>query len=374
MKLQLQTFNALVAGAAAAVQGSARQLLDLSVGSTLRAVLEANAAIGLWMQWLVLQVLRMTRAATSSGADLDSWMEDFSLARLPAVAAVGTVTFARFSPGVAALVPVGTAVRTGDGSQTFQVVADAASTAWSPAQNGYSLSAGVATVDVPVVATVAGAGGNVQANAVSLIVAALPGVDTVSNAAPFAAGRDAESDDSLRNRFSFFLDSRARATPVAVGYAIESVQQGLSYTLQENLAPDGSARPGCFVVTVDDGSGAPSAVLLAAVSGAVEAVRPLGASFCVRAPGVVAAQIALQIATATPTPHADAANAVAAAVGAWVDALPIGAMLPWSRVAQVAYAAHPAVTNVTGVLVNGGAADLSPGPGGVVKASTLVVT
>jgi hypothetical protein len=110
MQLSLRTFNTLVQAMAAAVQASAAQLLDLSVGSTLRAVLEANASIGLWMQWLILLVLRMTRAATSSGADLDSWMADLTLIRLPAVADTGTVTFSRFTPSMAALIPVGALV------------------------------------------------------------------------------------------------------------------------------------------------------------------------------------------------------------------------------------------------------------------------
>ena len=53
MQLSLRTFDTLVQSMAAAVQASAAQLLDLTVGSTLRAVLEANASIGLWMQWLI---------------------------------------------------------------------------------------------------------------------------------------------------------------------------------------------------------------------------------------------------------------------------------------------------------------------------------
>ena len=84
MQLSLQTFTTLVQNMAAAVQSAATQLLDLTVGSVMRAVLEANASVALWMQWLILQVLQMTRAATSIGSDLDSWMADMSLARLPA--------------------------------------------------------------------------------------------------------------------------------------------------------------------------------------------------------------------------------------------------------------------------------------------------
>ena len=146
MQLSLRTFNTLVQSMAAAVEASATQLLDLTVGSTLRAVLEANASIGLWMQWLILQVLRTTRAATSNGADLDSWMADLTLTRLPAVAATGTVTFSRFTPGMSALIPAGALVRTADGTQTFAVSVDTAQPSWSAASNGYVVAAGVASL------------------------------------------------------------------------------------------------------------------------------------------------------------------------------------------------------------------------------------
>ena len=86
MQLQLQSFASLVGSASAAVQGSARQLVDLTVGSTLRALLEASASIALWVQWLIVQVLQTTRAGTAEGADLDSWMADFGVARLAPVA------------------------------------------------------------------------------------------------------------------------------------------------------------------------------------------------------------------------------------------------------------------------------------------------
>src|SRR6266851_409569 len=139
MQLQLRNFSSLVGGAAAAVQGAARQLVDLTLGSTLRAMLEADASVALWMQWLIVQVLQTTRAATSVGGDLDSWMADFSVKRLPAVAAFGTVTFARFAPATAALIPVGTGVRSADGTQSFAVIPAASNPAFSAAQNGYVL-------------------------------------------------------------------------------------------------------------------------------------------------------------------------------------------------------------------------------------------
>lgn len=374
MQLNLRTFDAIVTSAAAAVQGAAQQVLDLTVGSVLRAVLEANAGLGLWLQWLILQVLRTTRAATSSGPDLDTWVADFGLTRLPAVAATGSVTFARFVPVTAALVPVGTLVRTSDGSQSFAVIADPTNAAFNATMNGYTLAAGTASVTVPVQAVVAGSAGNVLAGTISLIAAAIPGVDTVSNAAPMLGGLDGEMDAALRARFAAFLNSRSQATPVAVGYAITTVQQGLQYTIQENVSQAGIVQPGTFVVTVDDGSGNPPAALLTAVSNAIEAVRPLGSLWTVVLPTVATANVAMTITTAPGATHATVAAAVSAALTAYLDTLPVGATLPWSRLAQVAYGASASVTNVTGVTLNGGTADLVSGQGGVVKAGTVVVS
>jgi len=373
MQLSLQNFTSLVQNMAASVQSAATQLLDLTVGSTLRAVLEANASIALWMQWLILQVLQTTRAATSAGADLDSWMADMSLVRLPAVSASGLVTFSRFTASAVTLVPVGALVRTADGTQTFAVIASSTVAAFNVAQNGYVLAAGVASLDLPVQALAPGSAGNVQAGSVSLLASAVPGIDAVTNVNAFQNGLDAEQDSAFRARFQNFIDSRSRATPLAIGYAIGNIQQGLEYTIQENVDTTGNPRLGSFVVTVDDGSGNPSSSLLATVAAAVDAVRPIGSIFAVQPPSVIQANVELTVAVVPTTAHAQAAGAVGAAIAAYIDALPIGAPLPISRVVQLAYDAHPAVRNVSQVQINSATADITPPASGVVKAGTIAV-
>ncbi|HEX3401099.1 MAG TPA: baseplate J/gp47 family protein [Acetobacteraceae bacterium] len=373
MQLSLRNFNTLVQNMAAAVEASATQLVDLSVGSTLRAVLEANASIGLWMQWLILLVLRMTHAATSSGGDLDSWMGDFSLARLPAIAATGIVTFSRFTPTVAALIPAGALVRTADGTQTFEISVDTLLTAWSPASNGYVIASGVASLDVPVAAQTAGSSGNVQAGTVTLLASALPGIDSVSNANAFQNGLDAETDDAFRSRFCNFVASRSRATPLAVGYAICGIQQGLNYTIQENLYPIGTPFMGRFVVTVDDGSGSPSTALLSTIQDAVDAVRPVGSIFSVRPPTVIIADVSFTIQVAAATAKGPIAALVGRAVGSYINTLPIGVGLPLTRLAQIAYSASPAVINVSQLLVNGSPSDITPTASSVIKAGIIAV-
>jgi phage-related baseplate assembly protein len=373
MQLSLRSFNALVQSMAAAVEASATQLLDLTVGSTLRAVLEANASIGLWMQWLILQVLRTTRAATSNGADLDSWMADLTLTRLPAVAASGIVTFSRFTPDMSALVPVGALIRTADGTQTFAVSLDTAQSSWSATSNGYVVPAGAASLDLPVIAQTPGSAGNVQAGTISLLASALPGIDSVSNLTTLQNGLDAEADDAFRSRFHNFIASRSRATPLAVGYAVSSIQQGLNYTIQENTDPSGQLHMGSFVVTVDDGSGAPSTALLSTVQTAIDAVRPVGSIFSVRPPTVMIAGISLTITVAVGTSKAPVQALVGNAIGIYINSLPIGAGLPLTRLAQIAYSASTAVVNVGAVLANGSANDITVSVGGVVKAGVIAV-
>ena len=118
---QTKGFNDIVSGQAAAIQGSASGLVDFSVGSILRAIVEAMAQVVLWLQALILQLLATTRASTSVGADLDSWMADFGPVRLGAKYASGVETFSRITATQPGLVPVGTTLATLDGTQQYVV-------------------------------------------------------------------------------------------------------------------------------------------------------------------------------------------------------------------------------------------------------------
>ena len=363
MQLPLQDFATMVRMQAAAVRGSASSLIDLSVGSVLRAVLEANASVGLWVQWLIVQVLATTRAATSAGADLDSWVADFGLARLPGIPSTGFVTFSRGVPGLAAVVLVGAQVRTADvPALLFTVSADPSNPAWTGA--GYALAAAALSVTVPVVATQAGQAGNVRLGLVVQLGTAIPGVDSVSNPGPLSGGLDAEADAALRTRFGGFIDSRTRATPQAVAWAVLSLRQGLSVSIAERVDTAGAERAGYFTVTVDDGTGAPGADLLAAAGAAIEAVRPVGSSYAVRGPLVVLANVVLHLAGGS-------AASVQAAVIGYLQGLPLGAGLALSRLVQLAHDADPAVASVWGVTINGLAVDLAVPVQGLVRPGSI---
>lgn len=374
MQLSLQNFSTLVEGMAASVQGAATTLLDLTVGSVLRAILEANASVALWMQWLIVQTLSATRLATSTGADCDSFGADFGFARLPAVAASGQVTFSRFTPSLQALIPVGTSVTTAANTQGFLVVADTANPAYSAAQGGYVLAANIASVSALVVASVPGSAGNVQAGAISLLSSAISGVDTVTNPLALTGGLDAENDAAFRARFGNYLAGLSKATNAAIGGAVTAIMQGLSYAVVENVNQAGAAQMGHFVVTVDDGTGAPSASLLSTVEQAVDAIRPVGTSFAVQGPAVTLANVSMTLTTDGSADHAQAIAAVAAAVEGYIASLPVGGTLSYTKLAQLTYDAASSVTNISGLLLNGGTADIVPGSFGAVRTGVVTVS
>ena len=372
MILPLQNFTTIVQNMSAALQGSAAQVVDLSVGSVLRALLEANASVALWMQWLILQVLSMTRAATSVGADLDSWMADFSLVRLPGAPSQGNVTFGRYTTGLTAMIPVGTIVRTVDGSGSFVVVADLSNPAWN-GQTGYLLPSNISTITLPIQALTAGLTGNVVAGAIGLLGSALPGVDYVVNSTALTNGVDAESDVALRTRFQLYVNSRSLATVGAVGAAVQSLQQGLRYCVLENVDSSGGPAPGNFRVIVDNGAGIASPILLAAVSAAVDLIRPIGSTYSVSGPVDIIVAIQMSLVTSNSLSATSVATLVQQAILTWIQGLPMGAVLAISKLEAIAHATDISVVSVTDTIINGLGINLTANPGAVFVAGPIDV-
>ena len=376
MNLGFQTIQGLVSGAAAAIQGACTQILDLTVGSPLRAILEANAAQTSWQQANILSVARAIRLTTATGGDVDSFVLDYGLFREPPVAAVGTCTFSRFSPLGGATVLVGATARTADGSSTVVVTADSTNSAWSASagtSGGYVLAPGVASVTVPVANTVAGSSGNLGAGTVVLMGDATPGVDAVTNTAGLTGGLDAESDADLKARFRLYIASLAMATRTAIEAAIEGVQQGLTCLISANVDEVGAFNPGHFVVVIDDGSGHPSDDLKGRVYAAVDAVKALAETFSVQSPAVVPVSISLALTVAGSGKAAVLAR-VQQAVTTYANATAVGGTLSLTRVAAAAYSVDPSITNVSHIRLNGTADDITPASGQVFKVSSVTVS
>ena len=371
MILPLKSFSVLLEDMSAGLQGGSAQLTDLSVGSVLRSLLEACAAVALWMQWLILQVLTTTRAATSTGADLDTWMADFSFSRLPGATSTGLVSLSRYTSGSTALIPVGAIVRTSDGTVSFSIIPDATNVAWNGA--GYVLPATISNIVLPIQALMPGSMGNVVAGAITLLGSAIAGVDSVINADQLAGGIDAESDMSFRTRFLLYVNSRSLATDTAVGSAIQAIQQGLRYTVVENIDRSGQPSPGNFCVYVDNGGGAMSSSLLSAISGAVDYVRPVGSTFSVSLPELATVNVSMSLSLSEGANNGLVIQEVQQAVVSWIAGLPIGGTLAVSKLEALAHAADAAVASVSLTTINGEAIDVWAGSSGVLTVGSITV-
>ena len=388
--LQTQGFAALVESSAAAVQGAAAKAIDLSVGSVARALIESVAGVALWLQSLALQIASATRLATSGGADVDSFGADFGFSRLPAYAATGTVTFSRFTATQQGFIPAASAsgilpsgqtdwsggalVQTADGVQQFRVIPDVGQIAYSATLGGYVIPAGTATCAATVQAANTGASGNVAAAAIATLVGALAFVDTVTNGAAFQTGADSETDDAFKTRFSAWVASLGRATPLAVAEAVADLKPGATALVVENQTPSGSQQIGYFYAIVDDGSGSPNATFLAAASAAIDRVRPAGVQFAVIGPTRLVADISASVTSAPGYLHAAVVLAVSQAIHLYVNSLKLGQSLPLSRIAQLAFDASPGVINITGVTLNGSATDLMAGSQTVIRVGAITLT
>jgi len=374
MALNTKSFTDLVRDMAAGIQAKSSALVDFTVGSVLLAITEAVAGVVTWLQGLIVALLATTRAATSSGEDLDSWMADFQFTRLAATYAAGTVTFSRFTAGSSAVyIPVGTQVQTADGSQTFSVVADSTNAHYDAANQQYVMDSGVSSVNVAVQADVAGAAGNVLAGAIKTLSSAVPGADAVNNAAAMAGGIDAETDEAFRTRFQAYIASLEKATKDAVGYAADALQQNLTHQLVENEKYDGTTDNGYFYVVVDDGTGSPTSTLLSTVSNAIDAARPVAIRFGVFAPVVVNATVVMTVGVASGYDATATKSAVQTALESYINGLTLGETLYYTRLAQVAYDASDGVVSVSSVTLNGGTADLTATSKQVIKYNTVTV-
>lgn len=360
MSLPLQDFSTLVNTQIASIEAESKALVDFSVGSILRALVESNAGIALWLEAVATQLLAVTRLSTSTGTDIDSFIADFGLTRIPAKAATGQITLSRATPLIVGNIPVGSIVSSSLVSQNYVVGIDTSNIYYNATQGAYIVPVGVSSTIVPVTAVSAGVSGNVPANYIDTINSIMIGIDTVTNAAPIANGANQESDAAVRARFVLYLQSLSKATKAALQAAILSVSGVTRFNLVENKDIITAAEHlGYFFAVIDDGSGSPSPQLLQSVSSALDATRAFTVAYGVFSPSDINITISVNLKVNASASQTSVRNNVTTAINSYLEASGFGAFLPYTRLLEVIYDADSNIINAHNLLVNGSTADIT---------------
>lgn len=232
-----------------------------------------------------------------------------------------------------------------------------------------TLASGATGVAVPVQASTAGATGNVAAGAITTMISALSyGPLLVTNTAPTTGGADAESPAQTLARFAARVASIAGASPVAIANSVmgisasgsaETVQYATVYepwitqqALSETIVPG-------YQVIVDNGSGAASSSLLAAVSGALNPTpgatfRDAGVPFSVAAVTPTNGSVVISGTAIQASLDATLQSMALSAVASYQSSLAFGQSAQVSQInAAVANAVSGLTTSLTVQLLNG---------------------
>jgi uncharacterized phage protein gp47/JayE len=358
MPLTVKDFDTIVSDQVESIQGSVPNF-QFPIGSVNLAIVESNAGVSLWMQGIAIQVNALSRASSSTGKDLDSFMADFGFERNSASAASGPVTLSRNVATNAVYIQAGDIVQTSVGHIQFEVYADTSDPNWVPTQNAYLMDIGVLSINVPVIALVKGSSGNVIAGAIDQAASFIP-VDTISNADAFTNGVDEESDSSFRARFIVWINSRSLGTLLAYQAAITDGTPTIFSKVAENTNFTGSTQLGFNTIIIDDGSGNPPSSLITLISQKIDQVRALGIQYGVYPVVVLTANITVNVSIAPLASSSDVIQDIKDAISEYMSTLQIGQTLIFTKLYQVIYDASNQIVEVSGLLINGVATDLVP--------------
>ncbi|MDE2024870.1 MAG: baseplate J/gp47 family protein [Patescibacteria group bacterium] len=344
--LNLQSFSDIVSAQSAAMQANSTAILDFTQGSVLLALIEANAGNSIWLQALASTLLAVTRLSTSSGTDVDSFIEDFGFFRYQGNAANGNVTLSRSTTTLQGVCPIGSILTCSTNPNLqYQVTLNSSLSTYDPTLNAYVAAVSVASITIPVVCTIDGTIGNAAIGTIDTIQnPSLCTFDSVTNSAAFTTGADAWSDNQTKIEFVNYINSLSRANYQAIVYAVSIVtnqtEKVVRYNIVENVNESGSAQLGYFYVVIDNGTGSPvSSQLLTAVTASVENYRGLTIQFNVDAAGFIATTIDVSVnLIANPTEtNTQIINNITTALQAYAASIPFNQPFLYSKISEIVY-------------------------------------
>ncbi len=186
--------------------------------------------------------------------------------------------------------------------------------------------AGKWEIDIPVIAEVPGRAGNAFSGSITMMPAAIPGIDYVVNKTDIMGGVEIESDEELRARAKRAMERAGKATTRALQLAVQGVE-GVSGEVIVIDQPDGV--PGIIQVIATGGD-------KAEIEKAIEETRSAGIRVEFKRPVSVPLDVRLMVYTAPGIDRDAARQAVDAAVRKYFASLEIGDDVIISRIIEAA--------------------------------------
>jgi uncharacterized phage protein gp47/JayE len=210
-------------------------------GKVLKRLIVAIAISIEQLYAMMARLLRLSIIATSEGGWLKAIVAGFGMETYGGVAATVGVRFSRFTTGQAISIP--------QGSQVFAVGGQVFAT-----NLPIILGADQEATTIPCTCTTPGVQGNIAAGSIVGLVAAITGIDEVSNPNPGAGGDAAESDATIKARIPGYLASLHRATIPATEGAI-ALRRDLFPSVSQFITQRNYGTPGYFRAILSDASG-----------------------------------------------------------------------------------------------------------------------
>ena len=300
-------FKALNVANEEARKRGAQEITDLNIGSVVRTLLEADAAL-LEECWYALEVYtRNFFLRTSEGEWIDKRVADFGMVRKSGQRAAGVIAIGRKTPSpVGIFIPAGTPFVDENNREYLTSLA-------------CTLSIGGLSIDVATAAANVGSNGNLPAGyELKQAGVAITGIE-FAKVVVMSGGVDAESDNDLVERVPVYLASLSDGTKTAIYAAAMSVSGVIGATIRENVPENG-----WFRVYVDDGTANPPKELLDAVRAAVELARAFTIHFEILAPKVQIIEIEASVVVKVGTNPESVRAACKEALIKYINALDMG--------------------------------------------------
>lgn len=288
--------------------GQGGKITDFNVGSVLRTILEAVAAI-VEEVWYKLQFfVSLFFLDTSQGEWVDRRLKDFGMERKEGGRAYGLIAIGRETPSpISILISSGTIFQDETGKLQYTT------------QDDVILNIGSISVDVKVEAVDAGTAYNLPTDTIlKQSGIAISGIEW-AKIKLMGGGEDIESDADYKNRVPEYFDSLSRGTAPAIRYAASRVSGVVSVTLKENVP-----SKGWFTIYIDDGSGVANNTLLQTVRAVLEDYRAFTIQYIVDTAKLTDFTTTLQVIAKTDANADSVKTAVQVAIINYVNALEMG--------------------------------------------------